>query len=382
MIKSKQLLLALSLISLFSCKNKNDFSVSGNVEGADKSVVYLEQIGMNEISVLDSTQLSSSGNFEFTHKRPEFAPEFYRIRLKNQVVNFTVDSTEEITLKTKLATFGDNYTVEGSSSSADIQYYNKLATKTKLSIDSLFELKQKRKISVDSFQQIVHTKIVNYKTAASAKIFQDPKSPASYFALLQRIYSYMIFDPMDKQDLRVFGAVATSFDLYYSKSPRTKHLKDLTLQAMSSRRQPQGIEIPREKLNVKGVFEIELPDIKGNIRKLTSLTGHPVVLCFTAYQAKFSPALNMALGEIYAANKSRGVEVFQVSVDNDENFWKVSASNLPWVCVRDASGTNSQYLQTFNVTDIPTIFLINSAGDLVKRVSDIKNLKSDVSALK
>lgn len=382
MIKSKQLLLALSLISLFSCKNKNDFSVSGNVEGADKSVVYLEQIGMNEISVLDSTQLSSSGNFEFTHKRPEFAPEFYRIRLKNQVINFTVDSTEEITLKAKLATFGDNYTVEGSSASADIQYYNKLATKTKLSIDSLFELKQERKISVDSFQQIVHSKIVNYKTAASAKIFHDPKSPASYFALLQRIYSYMIFDPMDKQDLRVFGAVATSFDLYYSNSPRTKHLKDLTLQAMSSRRQPQGIEIPREKLNVKGVFEIELPDIKGNIRKLTSLTGHPVVLCFTAYQAKFSPALNMTLGEIYAANKSRGVEVFQVSVDNDENFWKVSASNLPWVCVRDASGTNSQYLQTFNVTDIPTIFLINSAGDLVKRVTDIKNLKSDVSALK
>jgi len=70
-------------------------------------------------------------------------------------------------------------------------------------------------------------------------------------------------------------------------------------------------------------------------------------------------------------------------LDTDEHFWKNAAVNLPWTCVRDPQSVNSEIAAKYNVSKIPTGFIINRKGEIVKRVEDYTELENDiVSSLK
>ena len=129
-------------------------------------------------------------------------------------------------------------------------------------------------------------------------------------------------------------------------------------------------------------LDIELPNLKGEVVKLSGVAeGKPVVINFTAYQAEWSPALNMALGEIYTKYHGQGLDIYQISLDSDAHFWKNAASNLPWVTVRDPQSVYSQIAGLYNVKQLPAIFILDRKGNLVKRVDDPKTLEADVKAV-
>lgn len=370
-----------ALLALASCGKSDKFSVSGKIEKAKGDTLYIEHVGMNEVNVLDSAILSSDGEFKFRQKAPEFAPEFYRLRLKDQVINLSVDSTEEIEVKADGGKFATSYSVQGSDNCILMQKMNLSAIQTKVKIDSLIRLNRANKVSGARFDSAVQVVLNKYKTEASKYIFENPKSGAAYFALFQKIHNYLIFNPYKKEDLRAFAAVATSFDVYHTNSPRAKHLKEFTLQAMKATRAPKRLELREEQVSVKGNFEIALPDKTGTTKTLSSQMGKVVLLSFTAYQTKYSPEVTLELRSLYSSSKTKGLEIYQVSLDPDENYWQVSAANLPWICVRDAEGQYSQYARTYNVTQLPTFFILNRQGEVVKRVENLKTLRAEVEKM-
>lgn len=97
---STRLLTVLGLCMFFfsACNNSSDFIVKGVVAGADGQLMYLENVGISNVVTLDSIKLAPGGKFKFTEKRPEY-PDFYRLRLNNQLINFAVDSTETISFR-------------------------------------------------------------------------------------------------------------------------------------------------------------------------------------------------------------------------------------------------------------------------------------------
>ena len=82
----------------------------------------------------------------------------------------------------------------------------------------------------------------------------------------------------------------------------------------------------------------------------------------------------MMLRELYNKYHARGLEIYQVSVDPNEHFWKTQTAALPWISVHDEDGVDSQYLTRYNVQQVPTFFLIDKSNSLYKRDSQIKNL--------
>ena len=129
-------------------------------------------------------------------------------------------------------------------------------------------------------------------------------------------------------------------------------------------------------------LDIELPDVRGEVVKLSEAAPRKVVLInFTAYQTEWSPALNMALGELYTKYHDQGLEIYQVSLDSDFHFWRNGASNLPWITVRDPQTVYSQVAGLYNVKQLPALFILDRKGNLVKRVEDVKKLESDVKAV-
>ena len=104
--------LGLFLLLFCSCDRTPKFTAKGVVTGADGQTLYLEHVGVGSVETLDSINLVPGGKFEFKVISPKY-PDFYRLRMKNQLINFAVDSTETITFNADAGTFATSYAVEG-----------------------------------------------------------------------------------------------------------------------------------------------------------------------------------------------------------------------------------------------------------------------------
>ena len=129
------------------------------------------------------------------------------------------------------------------------------------------------------------------------------------------------------------------------------------------------------------MIDIALTDNHGRVRKLTDLKGKVVLLDFQSFAAEGSLKRIMMMREIYNKYHDRGFEIYQVSFDPEEHFWKTKTAALPWVSVWDENGTRSAVLAQYNVQTLPTFFLIDRNNTLQKRDAQIKDLDAEIQAL-
>lgn len=380
---SALLFIALSTVCLIvtGCSDSANFTVKGVVSGGDKQTLYLENVGISSVTVLDSIKLNQTGKFKFKSPKPEY-PEFYRLKLNNQLINFSIDSTEVLTFVADAGTFATSYSVEGSENAKAIKNITLAQLDANLEISKLRKEHQENKIADTLYSAKVLEAAEAYKEVARKYIYTAPMSPAAYFALFQQVDGLLFFDLYDKDDSKAYSAVATSYDRYYPGSARSKHLYNLALQSIKIIRGQRPINM--EELEAKEVsfIDIELPDLKGENIKLTTIAnGSPVLVNFTAYQTEWSPALNMQLGELYEKYSKQGLKIYQISLDTDAHFWMNIATKLPWTCVRDPQSVYSQTAALYNVKQLPALFILDKKGNLVKRVEDIKTLDTDLRSV-
>ena len=373
--------LGLCMFFLSACNNSSDFTVKGVVAGADGQLMYLENVGISNVVTLDSIKPAPGGKFKFTEKRPEY-PDFYRLRLNNQLINFAVDSTETISFVADAGTFATSYSVEGSENSKAIKAITLAQLDANQAISRLRKEYEDKMISDTTYRMKVLAAADAYKEVARKYIYSAPMSTAAYFALFQQIDGLLFFDLYDRKDVKAYGAVATSYNHTYPESPRSKHLYNLTLQSMKVLRAQRPVDYSNVETKEISFLDIELPDVRGEVVKLSTVApGKVVLINFTAYQTEWSPALNMALGELYTKYHDQGLEIYQVSLDSDFHFWRNGASNLPWVTVHDPQSVYSQVAGLYNVKQLPALFILDRKGNLVKRVEDVKKLEADVKAV-
>lgn len=380
---STRLLTVLGLCMFFfsACNNSSDFIVKGVVAGTDGQLMYLENVGISNVVTLDSIKLAPGGKFKFTEKRPEY-PDFYRLRLNNQLINFAVDSTETISFVADAGTFATSYSVEGSENSKAIKAITLAQLDANQAISRLRKEYEDKMISDTTYRMKVLAAADAYKEVARKYIYSAPMSTAAYFALFQQIDGLLFFDLYDRKDVKAYGAVATSYNHTYPESPRSKHLYNLTLQSMKVLRAQRPVDYSNVETKEISFLDIELPDVRGEVVKLSTVApGKVVLINFTAYQTEWSPALNMALGELYTKYHDQELEIYQVSLDSDFHFWRNGASNLPWVTVHDPQSVYSQVAGLYNVKQLPALFILDRKGNLVKRVEDVKKLEADVKAV-
>ena len=378
---------AIMMAALFlaSCTEKK-FHLSGNIDNANDSLLYFENMSLNGPVTVDSVKLGKDGSFSFDEKAPE-NPEFYRLRIANQIINIAVDSTENITIKASYPTMSSQYDVKGSSECDKIKELALMQMNLQAQINALINNPNiPYQAEGDSIQRLLNA----YKNTVKLQyIYKEPMRAYAYYALFQTIYvsnqTALIFDPRSrKEDVQVFAAVATSWDTYYPGSERGKNLHNIAIEGLKNVRIIQAERnqtIDANKVSTSGIIEVALPDNKGNIRKLTSLKGKVVLLDFHAFASKGSTARIMMLRELYNKYHAQGLEIYQVSLDPDKHFWKESVSALPWICVHDENGANSAFAAQYNVQTIPTFFLIDRQNVLQKRDAQISNLDATIKSM-
>ena len=363
---------ALAALTITACSSGPKFQVNGDISGADGKMLYLEASGLEGIAALDSVKLKGEGAFSFKQPRPE-SPDF------------SVDSIETLQIKAPYVDFSTAYTIEGSGNSNKIKELTLKQIALQKNVDDLLATLRNNNISHDIFEDSLPTLLNNYKEDVKVNyIFAAPNTAAAYFALFQKLNNYLIFDPLNnKDDVKCFAAVATSLNNTYPDAVRSKNLYNIVIKGMKNTRQPQAkaLEIPQEKIVETGIIDIALRDIHGNVRKLTDLKGKVVLLDFSVFQSPTGAPHNMLLRELYNKYASQGLEIYQISLDADEHYWKTAAANLPWICVRDGNGVYSTNVAVYNVRQVPSIFLINRNNELKLRGEDIKDLEASVKSL-
>lgn len=369
---------AVAVAALMTACSGGKFHVEGEISNAKDSTLYFENLSLEGAVVLDSVKLGEDGKFSFAADAQN-APEFYRVRIAGQIINISADSTETVTVKATYPDMAWKYEVSGSENCKKIQElaYLQIALQNQcIAIDNNPNLNQKA--VNDSIEKVITAYKEKIKTNY---IVKEPMKAYAYFALFQAIGSRLIFNPREnRDDIKMFAAVATSWDTFYPEAERGKNLHNIALEGMKNVRiiDSQSITLDASKINNTDMIDIALLDNKGAMRRLSSLKGNVILLDFHAFSAEGSTQRIMELRSLYDKYHSRGLEIYQIGVDGNEHFWKTSVAALPWVNVYDAEGTS---LPLYNVQEIPTFFLLDRNCSPVKRDIQIKNIDAEIQAL-
>lgn len=374
--------LALMAAMLTSCNNKK-FHINGTVTEAKDSVLYLENMSLDGPVVVDSVKLDDKGAFSFSGKAPD-APEFYRLRIAGQIINLSVDSTETVGVKASYPSMATGYTVDGSAECATIR---ELALKQIDLQNRVIAVQNNPNLGYDLTRDSIGKLVAAYKEDIKRNyIYKAPMRASSYFALFQTLGNMLIFNPRENaDDVKVFAAVATSWDTYHPDALRGKNLHNIAIEGMKNvrimRNKMAAQNIDASKVNVSNIIDISLLDNQGNRRSLTDLKGKVVMLDFHVFGSNGSTKRIMEMRELYNKYHDRGFEIYQVAFDPDEHFWKTQTAALPWISVRDPQGLQSQNLAAYNVSSIPTFFLIDRNNEVKKRDSQITDIDAEINAL-
>ena len=81
---------------------------------------------------------------------------------------------------------------------------------------------------------------------------------------------------------------------------------------------------------------------------------------------------------LYRTYNNQGFEIYHVSLDNNRDEWisAVNKQNMPWPTLY--TGGDVRVMSLYNVTEVPTTFIITRDGSLKEVESNIKTIEREV----
>lgn len=363
-----------------SCKNDNNITIKGSYADGANEFIKVEMLTGIETRVIDSVKVSSSGKFKtsFTLSSPEL------VLLKNsagEYINLLAFPGDQIELEIPQAAFTQGYTVSGSEESQKIKTLVDRVEITKFQLDSLSKaydaLEDKEGAEAEILVSAYQKTIQKQKRNNIRFVVENINSLSSVYALYQRI-APEVYVLNDLKDLQYFKIVADSVKVKYPESTLTASLlRDVEQRLREYNSVLTMNEFSKENIIETGLINLTIQNTEGNQISLGSLKGKVVLLSFWASWDKSSREANRQLKSIYERYRNRGFEVYAVALENDRNTWRtaIEFEEYNWINVCELTYPYSYAATAYNVTSLPTNFLIDKEGNIVA-----KNISGNVLA--
>lgn len=359
-------------LSFLACNRDGNVNITGNYPGAPGEYLTLEMLNIAEMQFIDSVKVTKNGKFSFSFDLDN--PELLVLKnSKGKMINLLPFPGEAINLKISENQFSTNYTVSGSKTSEQIKGLVESLEITRHKLDSitvaLDSIEDKEgpmaQVLISTYQQIFQ----NQKRESIRFIVENINSLASIYALYQRISpDVYLFDGV--RDIQYMKIVADSAKVKYPGSSLTASLVNDLEQRMSDYTSMMIMnEMSKSGLVETGLINLEIEDPSGRKISLKSLEGKVVLLQFWASWNENSRDANLQLKSVYNQYHSRGFEIYSVSLDSDKNTWRsvIDFEEYPWINVSELTYPYSFAANAYNVSSIPSNYLIDRDGNIVAR---------------
>lgn len=346
--------LLLACAALTGCDSgKGRSEVRGVIKGAEGQKVYMEAIGLTaQTALCDSQVVAADGEFSLRGQL-QTEPTFYNIRLADgRSFSVVLDSAETLTLTANAGAGAlvGNVEFDNSAANEDLQDVMEAA--------SGLLAKLQDGTATDSTVRSV-------KDQMTDKVFANPRSMVGYYIVFQKIGGLPLFNVMDKRDHQLFSAVATSLQMAYPHSEQVKYLCDYVLGARAARKANARRDSLIQTAKPLNSPDLTLPDKDGKQRALSSLRGKTVVLFFWMAANDDARKAQAQLASIYKKYRNSGLEIYSVSFDTSKVLWEAATAGEEWVNVCDLKGVSSPAATTYNVTGIPSNYILAPDGRLI-----------------
>ena len=130
-------------------------------------------------------------------------------------------------------------------------------------------------------------------------------------------------------------------------------------------------------------LEIALPSLNGDTVRLSSFKGKVILIDFWASWCGPCRVANKYLVRLYEKYRKSGFEIFGITLDADKKAWEkaVKQDKLKWTQVIDRGGREGGTAIRFNISQIPTSFLLDKNGKLLARDPDKNELERLLNGL-
>ena len=364
------LVILMALVIALSCSS-DKVVISGEVEGGARTGISLERLDINRTTLIDSTRTGRDGSFSFSTRIGE--PQLFLLRNeRGAIINLLPFPGDRISVSTGYHSFGQGYRVKGSPESEKIRQLVEHLQKTRTTIDSLVGV-------VDSIDQrddprfalartAYQQALINQKRYTIRFLVENIKSLSSVYALYQKFdeENYILGE---EPDLQYFKIVADSLESVYPDISLVRSLRTDIERREVIHQEKQKMEQLLSMAEETGLPELSIPDLEGNEIALSALEGKVVLVIFWASGNEESVRALLRLQPTYTRYHDRGFEIYAISLDNNRIQWMnaIDFNEFEWVNVSELSYPDSKADMLYNVSRLPSSYLINREGDIVAR---------------
>lgn len=352
----KAIYLAVGIVGLmFSCQNKEQFTIAGNIDHPGNIKVVSLYEGDTK---LDSMFFGDNNKFQFV--RPASQSRLLSLRVGKNRYDLIASPGETISFKADLQKDVNDYSVEGSELSKTIQ--------------SFARERNHRDHVQDSLQGVFSKLTANSTADEIEKLRAEYKAK---FAGELRAYTAKAVAFSDKHpDLAGFYAIST-LDPEVAETEIIAYADRIKDQFTENRYVSQFKE-ETQKLKKMAIGQPapELVSFTPSNKevKLSSFKGKYTLVDFWASWCMPCRQENPNLVRLYNTYHNKGFEILSVSFDDNPGSWMraIEDDKLSWTHVSDLKAWSSPVVIDYRVKALPTSYILDPNGVIIA-----KNLRGD-----
>jgi len=351
---------------LMACSGKNgddletNFHIEGKISGAaNKKVKIIGTSDRGQINVAETTT-DASGNYTLDGNIPGIGIYTMVVGEDKNAILIPLSKNDDVTISGTLESFPVSPQISGTEWAKPLTSYMKL-----FDAFATAQINEMPKIT-DQAKQIERFNELRKPLDAfvQKQVNADPANPVNLiFTSLMFPTQELGYKNWDPKNLELLKKVEQAFIAKHNDSPYTGILSE---QIVAIEAGYNGF-LQYESGNMSAP-EIALKNPDGKEMRLSDLKGKVVLVDFWASWCGPCRQENPNVVRMYKELKSKGFEVFSVSLDQDPSAWKgaIKKDGLIWPNhVSDLQGWQTPLVQAYGFNAIPYTVVVNRQGNIV-----------------